>query len=133
MMWVRKEPKYLGKHRYIEVPDTLYQQLKNATFWIDDNGNYTLEKPYTFKYHTLINGVWKLDHDKVNAHIVETKDVFKNNVSKYQSLGLSDTEVDYLNQQIDKLSSLDEVEEYSLIALGGVYESVYTHRYRIGI
>lgn len=133
MMWVKQEPTWLPKEQYVEVSDELYNTIKYGTFWIDQNGNPTFEKPYTYKYHYLDNGRWRLDHDKVDLHIAQTKEVFSNNLRRYVEMGLEGLVANYMQQQINDIVTLDDVEEFTLVKFGGKYEAVYNHRYHIAI
>lgn len=133
MMWVKHRPTWLPAERYLELPDTLYERIKHGTFWIDGQGFFTFEKPYTFKYHYWDGSRWRLDHDKVSAHIIETKQVFMSNVQTYVELGLEEEQADYLRRQIEQIQTLDDVEEFSLVQLGGEYAAIYQHRYNIAI
>lgn len=133
MMWVKKEPTWLSKDRYIELPDDVYEFSRDGTFWVDQNGNRTYEKPYTYKYHYLDNGRWRLDHDKVNLHISQTKDVFSNNLRRYVEMGLEGLVCNYIHQQINDIETLDDVEEFALIKFGGKYEAIYNYRYCVTI
>lgn len=133
IMWVGKEPKHLPKNEYIEVDNILYERLKRATFWIDDDGRFTFEKPHTYKYHVFQDGRWRLDHQKVDEHLNEIKNVFKNNTVTYKEMGLEQKRCDYIDSQVDKITSLDDMEEFALISIGGKYASVYSKRYNVAI
>lgn len=133
IMWVKKEPKHLPKEQYVEVDDVLYERLKRATFWIDDNGNFTFEKPHTYKYHVFQDRRWRLDHEKVSEHLDYIKQVFKNNIVTYKEMGYDEKRCEFLNSQIDKIKTLDDMEEFALISIGGKYASVYSKRYNVAI
>lgn len=133
MLWVKKEPTFLPKHEYVFISDDEYLKLKNATFWITDTGKFIFEKPYTFTYHKLEDDMWKLDHDKTAEFIKYAQGIFYENIKRYAQYGLEQKKVEFLLKQIDLIETLDDMEEFSLIYLGGKYEVVYNHKFNVRV
>ncbi|MEH8091732.1 hypothetical protein [Gallibacterium anatis] len=131
--WVSSLPETIEGNQYVCVDDEFYDEFYYRNVWFGDDGSWTTEKPYTYKYHYLDNGRWRLDHDKVNLHISQTKDVFSNNLKRYVDMGLEELVCNYVQQQINDIETLDDVEEFALIKFGGKYEAIYNYRYCITI
>lgn len=127
------EPTWLENSEYVKIPKTPLLSEFFGEFWCADDGSYTLQMPYTHKYHVFRGGKWRIDERKVSEHIAETKEIFTRNFDKYKSFGLSPDISVYMQKQVELIESLDDVEEFSIVKFGGKYEGLYDVRLDVAI
>lgn len=131
---VDEEPKWLTPDEYVEVPDS--PALQSGFFsqtWVGDDGSYTIYRPYEHRYHYFDKGRWRLDHDKIEAHITHAKDVFKHNIEVYREVGVSAALCDYLLKQVKEINTLSGVEEFITVKVGGEYAHLYDYRLSVAM
>lgn len=127
------EPTWLSADEYVKVPKTPLLSEFFGEFWCADDGSYTLQMPYTHKYHVFYGGKWHIDEHKVGVHVTQTKEIFNRNFYKYENFGLPTDVAEYMRQQVDLIENLDDVEEFSIVKFGGNYEGLYDVRLDVAI